>query len=143
MKNYTRIVVAVTLLFGLSVAAKAQSETGIVVTLPFQFVVRGKILPAGTYTAKQLSFDRFGRALKLSNSANGASVFVLPNEIENASAFMPRVTFQRVGEHYFLSAIQTADDVYRFPISRSALMEAAAKSHDTASYSVSVSAAGN
>ena len=142
MKNYTRIIVAVTLLFGLSVAAKAQSETGIVVTLPFQFVVRGKILPAGTYTAKQVSIDRFG-ALRLSNRANGTSVFVLPNEVENASAFMPRVSFQRVGEHYFLSAIQTADDVYNFPISRSALMEAAAKSHDTASYSVSVSVAGN
>ena len=142
MKNYTRIIVAVTLLFGLSVAAKAQSETGIVVTLPFQFVVWGKTLPAGTYTAKQLSIDRFG-GLRLTNRANGSSAFVLPNEVENASAFMPRVTFQRVGEHYFLSAIQTADDVYNFPISRSALMEAAAKSHDTASYSVSVSAAGN
>jgi hypothetical protein len=142
MKNYTRIIVAATLLFGLSVAAKAESETGIVVTLPFQFVVRGKILPAGTYTAKQLSNDRFG-VLRLSNRANGTSVFVLPNEVENASAFMPRVSFQRVGEHYFLSAIQTADDVYNFPISRSALMEAAAKSPDTASYSVSVSVAGN
>jgi hypothetical protein len=141
MKNYTRIIVAVTLLFGLSVAAKAESETGIVVTLPFQFVVKGKILPAGTYTAKQLSNDRF--VLRLSNRANGASVFVLPNEVENASAFMPRVSFRRVGEHYFLSAIQTADDVYNFPISRSALMEAAAKSPDTASYSVSVSVAGN
>jgi hypothetical protein len=141
MKNYTRIIVAVTLLFGLSVAAKAESETGIVVTLPFQFVVKGKILPAGTYTAKQLSNSRF--ALRLSNRANGNSVFVLPNEVENASAFMPRVSFQRVGEHYFLSAIQTADDVYNFPISRSALMEAAAKSPDTASYSVSVSVAGN
>jgi hypothetical protein len=141
MKNYTRIIVAVTLLFGLSVAAKAESETGIVVTLPFQFVVKGKILPAGTYTAKQLSNDRF--VLKLSNRANGTGVFVLPYEVENASAFMPRVSFQRVGEHYFLSAIQTADDVYNFPISRSALMEAAAKSPDTASYSVSVSVAGN
>jgi hypothetical protein len=142
MKNYTRIMVAVTLLFGLGVAAKAESETGIVVTLPFQFVVRGKTLPAGTYTAKQLSNDRFG-ALRLSNRANGTSVFVLPNEVEDASAFMPRVSFQRVGEHYFLSAIQTADDVYNFPISRSALMEGAAKSPDTASYSVSVSVAGN
>jgi hypothetical protein len=142
MKNYTRIIVAVTLLFGLSVAAKAQSETGIVVTLPFQFVVRGKILPAGTYTAKQLSNDRSG-VLRLTNRANGTSVFVLPDEVENASAFMPRVSFQRVGGHYFLSAIQTADDVYNFPISRSALMEAAAKSPDTASYSVSVSVAGN
>ena len=141
MKNYTRIIVAVTLLFGLSVAAKAESETGIVVTLPFQFVVKGKILPAGTYTAKQLSNDRF--VLRLSNRANGTSVFVLPYEVENASAFMPRVSFQRVGEHYFLSAIQTADDVYNFPISRSALMEAAAKSPDTASYSVSASVAGN
>jgi hypothetical protein len=141
MKNYTRIIVAVTLLFGLSVAAKAESETGIVVTLPFQFVVKGKILPAGTYTAKQLSNDRF--VLRLSNRANGTSVFVLPYEVENASAFMPRVSFQRVGEHYFLSAIQTADNVYNFPISRSALMEGAAKSPDTASYSVSVSVAGN
>ncbi len=142
MKNYARIIVAVTLLFGLSVAAKAESETGIVVTLPFQFVVRGKTFPAGTYTAKQVSIDRLG-ALRLSNRASGTSVFVLPNEVEDASAFMPRVSFQRVGEHYFLSTIQTADDVYNFPISRSALMEAAAKSPDTASYSVSVSVAGN
>jgi hypothetical protein len=142
MKSYTRIIVAVTLLFGLSVAAKAESETEIVVTLPFQFVVRGKILPAGTYTAKQVSIDRLG-ALRLSNRASGTSVFVLPNEVEDASAFMPRVSFQRVGEHYFLSAIQTADDVYNFPISRSALMEAAAKSHETASYSVAGSVAGN
>jgi hypothetical protein len=134
MKKFVRILTAVTFLLGLSAAAKAESGTGIVVTLPFEFVVDGKTLPAGTYTAIRLSEARFG-GLKLTSVANSTSVFVLPNEVENTSTYKPQVSFQKVGEQHFLSAIQTADEVYNISVPRSVILEAAAKSPETASVS--------
>ena len=134
MKNYASSLIAFTLLFGLSVAAKAESGPGTIVNLPFAFVVSGKVLPAGTYTTSQVSFDRYG-ALRITNRATGKSVFVLPNEVEGAATFMPHVTFQQVGEQRFLSAIQSAEDIYKTPVSPSALMEFGAKPLDPASMS--------
>jgi hypothetical protein len=134
MKKYARILAAVTFLLGLGVAAKAESGPGIVVTLPFDFVVSGETLPAGTYTASRLSDTRFG-GLRLTSLANGTSVFVLPNEVENTSAYKPQVSFRHVGEKHFLSAIQTADEVYNIRVPRSVILEAAAKSPDTVSVS--------
>ena len=140
MKKYVRMLAAVTFLLGLGAAAKAESGTGIVVTLPFEFVVSGETLPAGTYTAVRLSDARVG-GLRLTSRANGSSVFVLPNEVENTSTYKPQVSFRKVGEQHFLSAIQTADEVYNIPVPRSVILEAAAKSRDTVS--VSGSAGGN
>ena len=140
MKKYARILVATTFLLGLSVAAKAESRAEIVVTLPFEFVVSGKTLPAGTYTASRLSDARFA-GLMLTSRANGTSVFVLPNEVESASADKPSVSVRQVGAQHFLSAIQTADEVYNIPVSRSVTLEAAAKPRGPVS--VSGSAGGN
>ncbi len=49
-KMYACILLTLVGLLGLGVAAKAQIRGQIVVTLPFEFVVSGKTLPAGTYT---------------------------------------------------------------------------------------------
>jgi hypothetical protein len=132
MKKYARILTAVAFLLGLGATAKAESGTGIVVTLPFAFVVDGKTLPAGTYTAIRLSESRFG-GLRLTSLANSTSVFVLPNEVEDTSTYKPQVSFRKVGEQHFLSAIQTADEVYNIAVPRSAILEAAAKSPETVS----------
>ena len=130
MKKYARLLVAITFLFGLGVAAKAETPPEIVVTLPFGFVVGGKTLPAGTYTVSRWSGDKFG-SLMLTSHGNRASVFLLPSRIERASADKPQVSFQRVGEQYFLSTIQTTFDIYQIPISHSAMMDAAAKVRDS------------
>ena len=140
MKKYARIFAAVILLSGLGVAANAESRTEVVVTLPFAFVASGKTFPAGTYTAGRLTDGRF-TGLRLTNRANGTSVFVLPNEVENTSTYKPQVSFQKVGEQHFLSAIQTADEVYNISVPRSVILEAATKSPETVS--VSGSAGGN
>ena len=134
MKKYARILVAITFLLGLGVAAKAEIRAEIVVTLPFEFVVGGKTLPAGTYTVSRLSDDNRD-PLILTSHDNGASVFVLPSGIESASADKPQMSFQRAGEHHFLSSIQTTWDVYHIPVSRSVIMEAAARSGNNASAS--------
>jgi hypothetical protein len=129
MKKYARILAAVTLLSGLGVAANAESRTEIVVTLPFEFVASGKTFPAGTYTAGRLS-DAGSGGLRITNRANGTSVLVLPNEVESTSAYKPEVVFKQVGKQYFLSAIQTGNEVYNIPAYRSVTPEAVTKPRD-------------
>jgi len=129
MKKYARILSALTLFLGLGVAANAGILYDTVVTVPFEFVVAGKTLPAGTYKVGHVSDNKFN-SLILTNRDTGHSVFVLPSDNESTSTDMPQVSFQRVGGEHFLSAIETRNDVYNIPVSRSAIMEAATRSHD-------------
>ena len=123
--KYTTMLVTVIGLLGLGRAANAEVRE-IVVTLPFDFVVSGRTLPAGTYTVSRISDDKYD-GLVLSSKDNDASVFVHPIEIESASADKPQVSFERAGEQHFLSTIQTGRDVYNIPVSRSVIREAAAR----------------
>jgi hypothetical protein len=134
MKKYARCLVAITFLCGLGVAAKAETRAEIAVTLPFEFVAGGKTIPAGTYTVSRLSGEKLD-GLVLTSYDKHISVFVRPNEIESATPDKPKVSFQRVGDQNFLSSVQTTWAVYRFPVSRSAIMEAAARSRNNASAS--------
>jgi hypothetical protein len=134
MKKYARILVAVTFLLGLSVAANAEIQAQIVVTLPFEFVVNGKTLPAGTYTVKRFSQQPFD-VLMITSADDNTTVFANPVEMEGASDDKPKVTFSKVGEQHFLSAIQTAYYVYNFSVRRSVILDAAARQRDTASAS--------
>jgi hypothetical protein len=134
MKKHARILVAVALLLGLGVTANAELQAEIVVTLPFEFVVGGKTLPAGRYTVKRFSQQPFD-TLMLTSYDNGISVFARPIEMEGASAGRPKVSFRKVGGQNCLSAIQTEDYVYNFSVSRSVILEAGLKPHDTVSVS--------
>jgi len=135
-KKYASILLTLICLLGLGVTAAAQGRGEIVVTLPFEFVASGKTLPAGRYTLSRVSDDKFD-GLILSSYENRTSVFVHPIEVESAPADKPNVSFERVGGQHFLTRIQTANDVYNIPVSRSLIMEAAAKPHDDASASAS------
>jgi hypothetical protein len=130
MKKYTRILVAITFLLGLGVAANAETRPVINVTLPFEFVAGKTTLPAGKYIVKRISDQPFG-TLMMTSYDNGTSVFVNPVDMEDASAYKPNVSFSRVGDQLFLSGIQTADYVYGFRVSRSVILTAATKPHDT------------
>jgi hypothetical protein len=55
--------------------------------------------------------------------------------MEGASTGKPQVSFRKVGDQRFLSAIQTEDYVYNFSVSRSVILEAALKQHGTVSVS--------
>ena len=134
MKKYARILVAVTFLLGLGVAANAETRAEVVVTLPFQFVVGGQTLPAGEYTVSRLSDQVYG-PLMFTSYDTRTSVFVNPNEVESVPANKIQVTFQQVGEHYLLSSIQSADYIYNIAVSHSAVMAAAAKPQDYISVS--------
>jgi hypothetical protein len=133
MKKYARILVAVAFLLGLGVTANAELQAEIVVTLPFEFVAGGRTLPAGTYRVKRFSQQPFD-ALILTND-NGISVFARPMEMEGASVDKPKVSFRKVGDQRFLSVIQIEDYVYNFSVSRSVILDAALKQHDTVTVS--------
>jgi hypothetical protein len=136
MKKYARIIVAVTFLLGFSVAANAEIRGQVIVKVPFAFVASGVRLPAGTYAVKRFSQQPFD-TLMLTSDDKGTSVFIHPTEMEDASDDKPKVSFHKVGEQHFLSAIETADYVYNFTVSKSFLLEAAAKLRDIASGSAS------
>jgi hypothetical protein len=135
-KKYASILFTLICLLGVGVAAQAQTRGEIVVTLPFEFVISGKTLPAGTYTVSRFSDDKNdGVILSNRDSESGKSVFVHPIETEDTSADKPQVSFERVGELHFLTRIQTSHDVYKIPVSRSEILEAAARPHDNGSAS--------
>jgi hypothetical protein len=132
MKKYVKILVAVTFLLGLGVAAKADTRPQIIAKFPFQFVVAGKILPAGTYKVSRLGDDPLS-VLELTNDNSTASVFVLPLSIDEPSSDKPKVGFERVGARYILSSIHTGDLVYNIPVSRSLAVVAAEHGNVSAS----------
>ena len=136
MKKYTRILVAIMFLLGLGVAANAEIQPEIAVNMPFEFVAGKTTLPAGAYVVKRISDQPFD-VLMITSRDKGTSVFVNPTEMEGASTDKPNVSFHKLGDQHFLSSIQTADYVYNFPVSRSVILAAAAKPHDTVSVSVS------
>ena len=136
MKKYTRILVAITFLLGLGVAANAETHAELNVTLPFEFVAGKTTLPAGKYIVKRISEQPFD-VLMITSYDTGTSVLVNPTAMDNASAFNPTVSFRTIGDQHFLSGIQTADYVYNFHVSHSVTLAAAAKPHDTVSVSAS------
>jgi hypothetical protein len=136
VKNYAKILVVITFILGLSGASRAESQDGIIVTLPFKFVVGGKTLPAGTYTLRNAYDDPSG-PLMITNHDSSTSVFVLPYVSESASTGKPELDFLRGGEEHFLSTVHTALRIYRLPVSQSALTEAVAAAHDSGSSTAS------
>jgi hypothetical protein len=107
-KQYLRILIVLIGIAGLGMAAKGQSVDQIVVN--------------------RLS-NSFERILVLSSLENGSSAFIFVTEVESRHDDNARVSFEQAGSELFLSKIQAADHLYNIPVSRSAIMEAATRSH--------------
>ena len=133
MKNHAMILLA-TAFLGLGLAAQAEIQPEVSVTVPFNFVASGETLPAGTYKVGRLSSDRLSIQV-LKNRDKNVAVFVNPVEAETTYTTMPVVTFKQVGNQFFLSSIQTEANVFNFHVSRSAKPEAAARSINNVSIS--------
>jgi len=128
MKQYSKTLVAIILLLGLAGAVKAEAETADIVTVPFEFVVGAKVLPAGTYTVRNLSADK-SSTLVISSRDQGTSMFVLPFVADSVVTDKPELSFNKVGDRYFLSSIQTEATVYRIHVLDSSVNETLAKAN--------------
>jgi hypothetical protein len=132
-KSYLTIVLTLTSLLGLGISARAQEAGGVVVTVPFEFVVGGsKIMPAGTYRIERASLDaRSGLIIR--SYKNGA--VLLPIAVDKASADEARVNFEHIGDKYVLSKISTPTGVYTVETPRAITKLAKSKDHGTTSSS--------
>jgi hypothetical protein len=128
MKKLLRIAVALVGFAGLGITARAQDADQIVVTIPFEFVVAGTTLPAGTYRVNRVGDDRWD-GLIFRSFENRAGVIVHPIEVESATAGKTHVSFEKAGDEHFLSKIQTAYHVFTIPVSPAAILLASGKSH--------------
>ena len=131
-KHCLRILIVLFSFAGLGIAARAQVRDQVAVTIPFEFVVGGKTLPAGTYKVNRVT-DTNRRTLILYSFENHTSVLVVPSQVEDASSDKAYVSFERVGGQYFLSEIATADYVFTIQVSRSETMQVAAHNSAPAS----------
>ena len=127
-KQCMRILIALIGVAGLGMAARGQVPDQILVNIPYDFVVAGKTLPAGTYRVNRLSEDKWA-GLVFSSFENRASAIVHPMEVESAPGDKAHVSFETAGDEHFLSKIETADNVFTIPVSRAAMLLASGKSH--------------
>ena len=110
-------------LCGLTVWAKAETHPEVIAKIPYEFVVAGRTLPAGTYTVSRLSDGRLA-GLSIVSYEQQSGVYVRPNQFENRPAGDTKVSFERVGGMYFLRCIETLDGVYTLSLPRSAVLMA-------------------
>jgi hypothetical protein len=135
MRKHLRFLIALIGIAGLGVAAKGQAVDQIVVNIPYEFVVAGKTLPPGTYRVNRLS-DIHPEVLILSSFENHTRAMLLSStRVESSSADKPEVSFEQIDGQRFLSKIETANHVFTIPVSRSEILEAAARLHSGTSAS--------
>lgn len=135
MKNQLgNALLIVTSLCGLVVGARAETHREVTVNIPYEFVAGGRTLPAGTYTVSRLSDDRL-TGLSIVSYEQRSGVLVLTNQFENRPAADAKVGFERVGDMYYLSSIETLDGVYTVSLPRSISLLARSKHGGTASAS--------
>ena len=127
-KQSLRILLAMFGLAGLGVAAKAQDLDQVIVTIPFEFVVGGKTLPAGTYKTNRISDDKY-EGLILSSVENHVSVILHPTMVESTHDDKAQASFQETGDQRFLSTIETGDNIFTIPEPSMAIQEASARAH--------------
>jgi hypothetical protein len=131
-KSYLTAVLTLTCLLGVGISAHAQDTEGVRVKVPFEFVAGGTTLPAGTYTVGRLSADA-SSGITIHGNGNGA--VMLPTVVNATPAEQPKLSFEHVGDKYFLSEAETPGGIYTFAVPRAMVMLAQKKDHSTVSSS--------
>ena len=120
-------------LLGLSVGTRAQDVDGVVVTVPFNFVAGGATLPAGQYRINRVN-PGVTRELLIHSYSNGGA-FVLPVVFDEVLTDQPTLSFEHIGNRYFLSKIKTPGGVFSMKTPSERIALAQAKSQSTSSSS--------
>jgi hypothetical protein len=102
---------------GAAVAAHAQEEGKVVVSVPFDFFAGTKMLPAGNYSVSRSSSDTKSPLIIY---GNGNSALVLPVAVDDSPADTLRLNFDHVGGAYLLSEVKTQIGTYSIATSREA-----------------------
>ena len=108
---FSTVVTGCLLALMIAVPAHAQiSGTTMRVAIPFDFVVRGKTLPAGNYEIKRINDSPEGLVIRDINDKHEQVMFVTESVEAKAIPNESEVIFHRYGDSYFLSEVFTAGE---------------------------------
>jgi hypothetical protein len=98
-------------LLGLGASARAADGSSVAVAVPFEFVAGTKTMPAGRYNIDR-SFPVEDRGLIIRSFRDG--VFLLPTVFDGFTTGHTKLSFEQLGDKYFLSKVETQAGVYSF-----------------------------
>ena len=119
-KQYLAVVFTLICVLGLGLGARAQEDGTVVVTVPFDFLAAGQVLPAGTYTVSRVDFPAGPRELAISSYETHASVVLVPSLFDDVQTGQAQLNFDHIGNRYFLSAVETPIGTYAIAVPPSA-----------------------
>ena len=106
MKKQAYMLIALVVLVG-SVAVVAQAQTdsriALIATIPFQFSIGNKTLPAGEYTVRSISDDYSTVVLKLESRDGRTNAMLLTFTVQGIAQDNARLVFHRYGNQYFFA----------------------------------------
>jgi len=123
-KSCFTVALAVMCILGLSTQSHASKSDALIVTVPFDFVVSARTMPAGTYRVESLFDDTHSGVVFHSGTT---SAVVLPTAIEGTLSG-ESLTFERVDGKYFLRRIDTPAGVYSIAMPHMRMV--VARTHD-------------
>jgi len=115
-KQYLTVLFTLICVLGLGLGARAQEEDIVVSNVPFDFVVGGKVLPAGNYRVSRVYPASGSPELEIRSHETRASVFVIPTVFDDAQTGHAQFNFEHLGDSYFLSAVETPIGTYAIDI---------------------------
>jgi hypothetical protein len=112
MKKVFSVAMAGCLLSLLLVGSAGAQEPGteIRASIPFDFVVKGKTLPAGEYEIRRLMDEPIGLLIRNVRDKHDNVVFETEPKIDRAITKRDELIFNRYGDTYFLSEVVTAGE---------------------------------
>jgi hypothetical protein len=113
---YVRFLSAFFGLAALAAATRAQAVDQLIVNIPYDFVVSGTTLPAGTYRVNRIN-DRDINELSITSFENRTGALLISSQVSEAREYKPTLTFEQVGDQHFLSKIETAEHIFTIPVS--------------------------
>jgi hypothetical protein len=109
MKNYIASVLLLASAISLGSSARAQERTTVEVSVPFEFNVGTRVLPAGDYTITAAPDNPSVVVLR----GDHVGLFVIPVEFDGYAAQYARLHFDRVADRHFLSSVSTPAGTYK------------------------------
>ena len=96
----------------MALAAQAQTSgrTQLIASIPFQFNVGEKTMPAGEYTVIQVNPSSDHAVLQLRSKDGTRSVMIQTSNVTGKAVETARLVFNRYGSQYFFSQAWTSSD---------------------------------
>ena len=121
-KQYVAVLFTLICVLWLELGARAQEfEDTVVVRVPYDFVVGGQVLPAGTYKVSRVDPYTGSPSLQISSYEKRASVYTIPTVFDDVRTEHAKLNFEHVGDKYFLKAIETPIGTYVVTVPPSAI----------------------